>query len=161
MEPHSRLAPLQNGPFRLPPALLCLLRTCFARLPAPAQTQADTDISLLSAIKAFGRCLIVLVNPFAYHRDRTTTTFVGMIKLAVLCGLGTLWIGSQGNRKGKAVAAAGDPSRALDVDGRGKSCILVSRYRGITCFVISNTTTSKLFRPHTCLDPVPSFTYYA
>jgi cytochrome bd-type quinol oxidase subunit 2 len=120
MEPHSCLVPPQNGTFSLPQALICLLRTCFAGLSGDAATQADTDFSLGRVIRDSGRLLLLIINPFTHHQNRTTTTLVGMVKLTALCGIG-YWAWTERSKKGKIATITDGSNHGLDMVGIGKS----------------------------------------
>ncbi|KAF2678850.1 hypothetical protein K458DRAFT_315926 [Lentithecium fluviatile CBS 122367] len=143
MEPHSQPHPPHNGTFRLPQALISLLRTCLAGLPGDSKTQADTDISFSRFIKDPVFYLINLLNPFVHCRDRANTTFVGMVKLTTLCGIGSvLWIWSKRNKKGKIVAApdgSGRASDAVDVDAASTEPGLLRKHSTIREYTVPYT----------------------
>jgi hypothetical protein len=91
MEPHSRPSSTQNGTLRLPQALLLLLRTAIAGPTSDRVTQTDTATS---NIKESAYRLLQLLNPFVVSGGRWTLSFVGMVELTALCGIGSalcLW----------------------------------------------------------------------
>ena len=119
MEPHSRsCSTSHNGTLRLPQALLLLLGSAFAGSTSDRVTQSDSALARwhLQDIKSTTHQLIQLLNPFVVSQGRWTLTFVGMIKLTALCGIGSvLWIWNKPSGKGKDVdlqhasdAAAGE-----------------------------------------------------
>lgn len=123
MEPHSSPAPARNDTFRLPQALVCLLKECFAGLPSSQSTLAGFLSSAWVVIKRSVISAILIINPFAYCRNRSTTIVVGMVKLTALCGIG-LWICSKCGRKSKASGAADiSSSREATVDAGKLPCI--------------------------------------
>ncbi|KAH9862881.1 hypothetical protein J1614_010974 [Plenodomus biglobosus] len=98
MEPHSRPCPTQNGTLRLPQALLLFLRTVLAGPGPDHVSPSDTHLAHWPDIRNLAYRLIRLLNPFAISDDLTSSTAVGMVKLAAVCGIGSaLWL--WGDRK--------------------------------------------------------------
>ena len=119
MEPHSRpCSTSHNGTLRLPQALLLLLRSALAGSTTDRVTPSDSELPrwYSQSIKSATCHLIHLFNPFAISQGRWTLTFVGMIKLTALCGIGSvLWIWNKPSSREKALgfqpasdAAAGE-----------------------------------------------------
>ena len=99
MEPHSRPGPTQNGTLRL-------LRTAIAGLTSDRVTQTDSDLALWHSqnIKKSAYRLIRFLNPFLVRGGRWTLSFVGMVELTALCGIGSaLWLWRKRNGKGKVI----------------------------------------------------------
>jgi hypothetical protein len=118
MEPHSRPCSSQNGTLRLPQALVLLLRTALAGPTSDRVTQTVTHLAPGENIKNAADRLISLVNPFVVSDSWLTSTFVGMVKLAAICGIGSaLWTWSKRNDKGKA---APSPAARQHAEAVGK-----------------------------------------
>jgi hypothetical protein len=114
MEPHSRPCSSHNGTLRLPQALVWLLRTALAGPTSDRVTQTDIgpDLARRGNIKNSAYRLLSFLNPFVASDCWVTSTLVGMVKLAALCGLGsTLWLWSKRKDKKKAGPASLDPLR--------------------------------------------------
>jgi hypothetical protein len=107
----------RNGTFGFPQAIICLLRTCLA---GESGDFADTDFSTTRLIKDCGRLSLILINPFVCHRNHTTTTLVGMVKLTALCGIG-YWAWTKRTQHGKVAVGVDGSSREPDVVDVGKS----------------------------------------
>jgi hypothetical protein len=113
MEPHSRPCSSQNGTLRLPQALVLLLRTAIAGSTSDRVTQTVTHSTLWGNIKNSTDRLASLVNPFVVSDCWLNSTFVGMVKLAVICGIGSaLWTWSKRGGKGKAAPSSLDHQHA-------------------------------------------------
>jgi hypothetical protein len=118
MEPHSRPCSSQNGTLRLPQALVLLLRTALAGPTSDRVTQTVTHLAPGQNIKNAADRLISLVNPFVVSGSWLTSTFVGMVKLAAICGIGSaLWTWSKKNDKGK-VAPSSAPHQHAEAVGK-------------------------------------------
>jgi hypothetical protein len=107
MEPHSRPCSSQNGTLRLPQALVLLLRTALAGPTSDRVTQTVTHSTRWGNIKNSTGRLVSFVNPFVVSDRWLTSTFMGMVKLAVICGIGSAlwkWSKRDGNGKGKGKA---------------------------------------------------------
>lgn len=101
MEPHSSPYPSRSGTLRLPQALLLFLRTVLAGPDPDRVPQSDTHLAHWPDIKNLAYRLIRLLNPFVTRDTSTSSTAVGMVKLAAVCGIGSaLWLWSSQRRKG-------------------------------------------------------------
>lgn len=110
MEPHSRPCSSHNGTLRLPQALVLLLKTALAGPSSGPVTQTVTDHPLWGNIKNPAYRLASFINPFVVSDNWLTSTFVGMVKLTAICGIGSaLWIWSKRNDKGKTLPSSADP----------------------------------------------------
>ena len=120
MEPHSRPCSSHGSTLRLPQALVLLLQTALAGPSSDHRvTQTDSNLGLWPAIKNAAYRLISLVNPFLVSNGRWTLTFVGMVKLAAICGIGSaLWLWSKRNDKGKAATSSAETQHADAVGKR-------------------------------------------
>jgi hypothetical protein len=116
MEPHSRPCSSHNGTLRFPQALVLLLRTALAGPTSGPVTQTVTDHPLWGIIKNSAYRLVFFINPFVVSDNWLISTFVGMVKLTAICGIGSaLWKWSKRNDKGKAVPSSEDSEHAKAV----------------------------------------------
>ena len=122
MEPHSHPSTSHNGTRLLPQTLLLLLRTCLAGPSNHPDPVAYTDLSAAPSIRRPVVDFLCLLNPFARRGDSLSLTWVGMLKLTALCGIGSaLWIWSKPDKKGKRAASLEGSTHAADAADVGKS----------------------------------------
>lgn len=114
MEPHSRPCSSHGSTLRLPQALVLLLKTALGEPTSDHRvTQTDCNLGLWSNIKNAAYRLISFVNPFLVSDGQWTLTFVGMVKLAAICGIGSaLWFRSKRNDKSKAASSSAETQHA-------------------------------------------------
>lgn len=108
MEPHSRPCSSYNGTLRLPQALVSLLKSALAGPTSNLNsvTQTDTGAALWPSIRDSAYRLLVFLNPFVVSDGWLTSALVGMVKLTVVCGVGSaLWLWTKRIRKGKAASS--------------------------------------------------------
>jgi hypothetical protein len=90
-----------------------LLRTALAGPTSDRVTQTVTDLAPWENIKNAADRLVSLFSPFVVSDSWLTSTFVGMVKLAAICGIGSaLWVWSKRNDKGKAAPSSADHQHA-------------------------------------------------
>jgi hypothetical protein len=119
MEPHSRPCSSHNGTLRFPQALVLLLSTALAGPTSDPVTQTATRLAFCQNIKNSAYRLISLVNPFVVSDNWLTSTFVGMVKLLAICGIGSAcWYWSKRSDKGRAASSAAGSQRADAVGKR-------------------------------------------
>lgn len=98
---------------RLPHALLLFLRTALAGPHPDCMPQSDT-LTLWPAIKILAYRLLRLLNPFLPCDTSTSSTAVGMVKLAAVCGIGSaLWLWGH-RRKGAPLVSTPPSDPAVD-----------------------------------------------
>ncbi|KAF2848484.1 hypothetical protein T440DRAFT_470097 [Plenodomus tracheiphilus IPT5] len=115
MEPHSRPGPTQNGTLRLPQALLLFLTTVLAGPDPDRVSQADAHLARWPDIRDLAYRLIRLLNPLVTRDHLTSSTAVGMVKLAAVCGIGSaLWLWSNQRRRGDASNSQHQSDPAID-----------------------------------------------
>lgn len=98
MEPHSLRCSFRSGDgtFRIPQALICLLKTCLVGSAEPLVSSTHA-LSPLQNIKAGLHSLTTLFDPLALNC--LSATLVGMVGLTAFCGLGSaLWAWNARNR---------------------------------------------------------------
>jgi hypothetical protein len=118
MEPHSRPGSSHNGTLRLPQALVLLLRTTLAGPTSDPVTQT-ADPALRQNIKNSAYRLVSLFNPFVVSDNLHSSTFVGMVKLAALCGIGSVfWLWSKQKRKAKVASSPEPPQKHAEAVGK-------------------------------------------
>lgn len=113
MEPHSRPCSSQNGTLRFPQALILLLRTCLANPTSHPLTLIDPVLAPSHIIRDSFNRLIWFFNPFVVSQDLKNSTFVGMVKLTALCGIGSaLWLCNKRNSQRARPSSSRDSSSA-------------------------------------------------
>jgi hypothetical protein len=123
MEPHSRSWSSHNGTLRFPQALVLLLKTALAGPTSDRGTQTVSDLAPWEIIKKSAHRLISSINSFVVSDGWLNLTFVGMVKLVALCGIGSaLWVWSK-RSKGKAVSSSADPEHAEAVGKQTRRCV--------------------------------------
>ncbi|KAH7092556.1 hypothetical protein FB567DRAFT_517429 [Paraphoma chrysanthemicola] len=116
MEPHSRPGSSHNGTLRLPQALVLLLRSALAGPTSDPVTQT-ADPALWPDIKNTAYHLVSFINPFVVSDNLPFSTFVGMVKLAAFCGIGSVfWLWSKQNQNGKVVSSSEESQHAEAID---------------------------------------------
>lgn len=134
MEPHSRQ---HHGTLQLPQALILLLRTCLAKPSNDTVTRAYTDLLTtfcLQSIKSLLSRLFSSIIPFVDRGSDTDSTFVGMVKLTALCGIGTaFWTWSKRRNKTSRVSIRSKNTGDLDNSGKHLSISLLDGYTVRIC----------------------------
>ncbi|KAJ4300034.1 hypothetical protein N0V90_005283 [Kalmusia sp. IMI 367209] len=157
MESHSHPLLSQHGSRRLPQTLVLLLRTCLAGPSNDPDPVTHTDLSVWQTIRLRVVKIISLLNPLVRRGDSIALTWVGMVKLTALCGLGSaLWIWSKSNEKGKRTASLDDSTHAAgvsDVDVTATDPGLLKKHSTIREFAVGSTGFTypgirTFYRPH-------------
>jgi hypothetical protein len=77
------------------------------------------DPALRQNIKNSAYRLVSLFNPFVVSDNLHSSTFVGMVKLAALCGVGSVfWLWSKQKRKAKVTSLSEAPQEHAEAVGK-------------------------------------------
>jgi hypothetical protein len=119
MDPRLHQASSQdNGTFRLPQALVKLLKEYFTE----SEDHPHRKLSFWQDIKIYAdiKNILALLNPLNAQVSPHHPYVVGMVKTAAICGTGiALW--HFGNRKAKIATSTDGFKHAADIVGYGKS----------------------------------------
>ncbi|KAH8723819.1 hypothetical protein GQ44DRAFT_655963 [Phaeosphaeriaceae sp. PMI808] len=153
MEPHSRPCLSHNGTLRFPQALILLLSTAFASPTNDRVTQTVSDLASWQSIKNSAYHLVSLINYFVVSDDWKTSTFVGMVKLTAICGLGSaLWVWSRRSDKGEVASSASESSDSQD-NAATTDPGLLKKHSTIRSYTVPSTRITypsirTFYRPH-------------